>query len=315
MVKNYRVRKYQPEDRDTWNAFVEKAKNATFLFHRDFMEYHKDRFQDFSLIVEEDKKWVAVLPANIVEDTLFSHQGLTYGGLVYDEKLNVDEVDVVFSDLILFLKKNNVKTLFYKPIISIYSKKSSLEMDYILFQKKAILYRKDLNLAIDFGTEFKISKSKMKHFRRISDLDIEIRKETSFESFWDKVLVPRLQEKHNTDPVHTKKEIQLLAKKFPENIIQYNAYFENKIVAGITLFHFGNVVKSQYGATTSQGEKLRALDFLFINLITKFKDKVSFFDMGTVTETNEKGYNPGLLKQKEELGCSVYNQDFYSLSL
>lgn len=314
-MKNYTVRPYETKDFESWNAFINKAKNATFLFHRDFMEYHKDRFQDFSLIVEEGTKWVAVLPANRVEDIVYSHQGLTYGGLVYDEKLNADEVDTVFGYLIFFLKEKNIKTLFYKPIISLYCKKSSLEMDYILFQKKAVLYRKDLNLAIDFGTEFKISKSKMKHFRRISDLDIEIRKENSFALFWDKVLVPRLNEKHNTNPVHTKEEIQQLADKFPENIIQYNAYFEDEIVAGITLFHFGNAVKSQYGATTLQGEKLRALDFLFINLIHEFKDKVSFFDMGTVTENNEKGYNPGLLKQKEELGCSVYNQDFYSLPL
>ncbi|MDR6967663.1 hypothetical protein J2X31_001675 [Flavobacterium arsenatis] len=314
-MKNYTVRPYESKDFESWNAFISNAKNATFLFHRDFMDYHKDRFQDFSLIVEEDKKWVAVLPANRIEDTLFSHQGLTYGGLVYDDKLNAEEVETVFNNLILFLKENNFKTIFYKPIISIYSKKSSLEIDYILFQKKAVLYRKDLNLAIDFRTELKISKSKMKHFRRISEMDIEIRKENSFASFWDRVLVPRLQEKHDTNPVHTKEEIQLLGDRFPENIIQYNAYFEDEIVAGITLFHFGNVVKSQYGATTLQGEKIRALDFLFINLINEFKDKVSFFDMGTVTENNEKGYNTGLLKQKEELGCSVYNQDFYSLSL
>jgi hypothetical protein len=314
-VKNYTVRPYQPTDFEAWNAFIGKAKNATFLFHRDFMEYHKDRFEDFSLIVEEDSKWIAVLPANRVGDTLFSHQGLTYGGLVSGEKLNTDEAERVFNDLILFLKNNKFNTLFYKPIISIYSTKSSLEMDYFLFRKKAVLYRKDLNLVIDFGTELKISKSKMKHFRRISELDIEIRKESSFEFFWDKVLIPRLQEKHNTNPVHTKEEIQSLAEKFPENIIQYNAYFEGEIVAGITLFHFGNVIKSQYGATTLQGEKLRALDFLFINLIMEFKNKVSYFDMGTVTESNGKGYNPGLLKQKEELGCSVYNQDFYSLSL
>ena len=97
--------------------------------------------------------------------------------------------------------------------------------------------------------------------------------------------------------------------------MQYNVYFEDEIIAGITLFHFKNGVKSQYGATTVLGEKYRALDFLFITLIENFKDKVSFFDMGTVTENNELGYNPGLLKQKEELGCSVYTQDFYSISL
>ena len=51
------------------------------------MEYHKDRFQDYSLMVFDENKLVAVLPANRVEVEVFSHQGLTYGGLVLDQKI------------------------------------------------------------------------------------------------------------------------------------------------------------------------------------------------------------------------------------
>jgi hypothetical protein len=47
-VKNYTVKQYQESDYECWNTFVNQAKNATFLFHRDFMEYHKDRFEDYS---------------------------------------------------------------------------------------------------------------------------------------------------------------------------------------------------------------------------------------------------------------------------
>ena len=86
-MKNYTVRLYEAQDFDVWNTFISTAKNATFLFHRDFMEYHSDRFQDYSLLVFDEKKLVAVLPANRVENTVYSHQGLTYGGLVYGEKL------------------------------------------------------------------------------------------------------------------------------------------------------------------------------------------------------------------------------------
>jgi hypothetical protein len=52
-VKNYTVRRYTSEDFALWNAFISTAKNATFLFHRDFMEYHSDRFEDYSLLVFE----------------------------------------------------------------------------------------------------------------------------------------------------------------------------------------------------------------------------------------------------------------------
>ena len=55
-MKNYSIKKYEPTDYILWNAFLSKAKNATFLFYRDFMEYHADRFQDYSLLVFEGKK-------------------------------------------------------------------------------------------------------------------------------------------------------------------------------------------------------------------------------------------------------------------
>jgi hypothetical protein len=79
-VKNYTVRRYQKSDYLHWNTFVSKAKNATFLLHRGFMDYHKDRFEDYSLMVFENEKLVAVLPANRVDGCVYSHQGLTYGG-------------------------------------------------------------------------------------------------------------------------------------------------------------------------------------------------------------------------------------------
>jgi hypothetical protein len=314
-VKTYLVQLYQPKLAANWNAFVGQAKNATFLFHRNFMEYHNDRFTDYSLILESENKWMAVLPANVVENQVFSHQGLTYGGLVYDEKTDVEKVRIMWQTLTEFLKQERKEYLIYKPILSFYSQQSSDEMSYLLFKDKAVIYRKDLNLAIDFTKKWLVSKSKMKHFRRVSTLDLEIRQDQNFELFWNTVLIPRLTEKHQTKPVHSLQEIKKLALQFPTNILQYNVYLEDEIVAGITLFYFGNGIKSQYGATTILGEKSRALDFLFINLIEDFKNKVSFFDMGTVTEDNELGYNSGLLKQKEELGCSVYTQDFYKLTL
>ena len=104
-MKNYTVRLYQGNDYQDWNAFIDQAKNATFLFHRDFMDYHSDRFQDYSLIVLDGEKWVAVLPANVVGNQVFSHQGLTYGGLVYTEKLKLASVIEIFKAVLSFLNE------------------------------------------------------------------------------------------------------------------------------------------------------------------------------------------------------------------
>ncbi|SHM10549.1 GNAT family N-acetyltransferase [Flavobacterium xanthum] len=315
-MKNYFVKQYQKNDYINWNAFIGQAKNATFLFHRDFMEYHNDRFEDFSLMIFEDDKLVAVLPANRVGVVVFSHQGLTYGGLVYSAKLNGEKVATILDAVLSFYKEMEIQSFYYNPIPLFYVSKGNAEMEFFMFKKGAFLDKKEMNLGINLAMPLTISKSKLKHFRKVEELDVELVEEQELESFWELVLEPRLSEKHNAKPVHTLQEITALKEKFPNNIRQFSAYYDGTIIAGITLFETETVVKSQYGATTKKGEELRALDFLFITLIKKYKQEGKlFFDMGIVNDANEKGYHAGLLKQKEELGCSVYNQDFYKMKL
>jgi len=311
----FSIRKYQEKDYSVWNDFVGQAKNVTFLFHRDFMEYHKDRFEDFSLLIFEEEKLRAILPANKKGNSVYSHQGLTYGGLVFLSKLKAEKVASILDEILFFLKENQIETFYYKPIPDFYFLEGNKEIDFFLLKRGAVLEKKEMNLAINLSAPLKISKSKMKHFRRIENLDLDIVEEQDFDPFWEKILGPRLAEKFNVKPVHTKEEIKLLQSKFPQNIKQYSAYRNDEIIAGITIFETKNVVKSQYGATSKTGEEFRALDFLFINLIHKYKRKGKiFFDMGIV-DSDTEDYNAGLLKQKEELGCSVYNQDFYKIDL
>lgn len=315
-MDKYTVKKYTHNDFKTWNDFIAQAKNATFLFHRDFMEYHKDRFEDYSLMVFEEEKLVAVLPANKSGENIYSHQGLTYGGLVFSFKLKAEKVELILDEILFFLKENAIDVFYYKPIPGFYLSKGNQELDFFLFKKGGLLERKEMNLAVNLTIPLEISKSKLKHFRRIENLHLEIIEEQNLYPFWKEVLEPRLAERHNTKPVHSKEEITTLKKNFPENIKQFSVYNNGEIIAGITIFETEKIVKSQYGATTKKGEEVRALDFLFINLIEKYKSEDKyFFDMGIVGDDSKKGYNTGLLKQKEELGCSVYNQDFYKISV
>lgn len=60
----YKVELYTPERKKEWNIFIENAKNSTFLFDRNYMDYHADRFQDFSLMIYRKNKLYALLPAN-----------------------------------------------------------------------------------------------------------------------------------------------------------------------------------------------------------------------------------------------------------
>ena len=42
------IERYHTQREPLWNEFAQRSKNGTFLFHRSYMEYHADRFEDFS---------------------------------------------------------------------------------------------------------------------------------------------------------------------------------------------------------------------------------------------------------------------------
>lgn len=313
---NFRFETYHLNFYSLWNNFIQNCDNATFLFHRDFMEYHSDRFTDASVLIFEGDNLVAVCPANHTENKWYSHQGLTYGSIILDNKFRAEAIGVLITQLMAFLKSKGYVQAIIKTVPQFYGNNLLLKLKHQLIKHQASVYRCDMVLAVDYAQPLNIHKTKLKHFNRNSIVGFEIKETSDFSGFWNQILIPRLQEKHQVKPVHTLDEIELLHNKFPNQIKQFNLYKAEELLAGLTIFDTGKVVKSQYGATSLKGEKHRAIEYLFIHLIHQYKNEGKrYFSMGTVTEQNELGYNPGLLKQKEELGCSLYLQDFLSLNL
>ena len=110
----YQIQKYSNEHYKEWNNFVAHAKNATFLFHRDFMEYHQDRFEDYSLLLFDDnQELIAVLPANRVGETLFSHLGLTYGGIVLQEKTKLSDFISIAKSVFEYLNAEQFQKIYF----------------------------------------------------------------------------------------------------------------------------------------------------------------------------------------------------------
>ena len=280
------------------------------------MEYHEHRFIDFSLLIFKDTKLVAIMPANKVNDELYSHQGLTYGGLILSPSQQAFEVAQMLDCILEFCKRQSISTLTLKLSPSFYQKTASNEISYFLQKKGGTLIDKKLVLAIDFNKNLRIHKTKRKHYLKNEQVGFDIEQTSDFSRFWNEVLIPKLNTKYGVDPLHSLEEIQRLQHSFPNEILQYNLIYNHKIAAGITLFVSDTVVKSQYAATSLSGEKHRALDYLFISLIEKYKaEGKSFFSMGTVDDGSEVGVNSGMLKQKEELGCGCYTQDIYKFQL
>ena len=312
-MKKYTVKRFTENDYDNWNAFVSKAKNATFLFHRDFMDYHKDRFKDYSLLVYKNEKLVAILPANKDGECVYSHQGLTYGGLVYGEKLKLASVILVFKAILIYLNENGISKIRLNLIPSIYHSKPAEELNYALFLAEAQLIRRQTLSVIDSSKPILISKGRQEGIKKGILKRLEIKETNDFEEFWSKLLIPNLEKKYQSKPVHNLQEITSLKKHFPQNIRQFNVYDEGEIVAGATLFESENVIHSQYISAGKNKNKTGCLDFLYYHLIMGiFKDK-KFFDFGTSNENQGKILNKGLSFWKESFGASTIVQDFYGV--
>ena len=312
-MKNYTIKRYEPQDKEQWKAFIDKAKNATFLFNRDFMEYHSDRFLDHSLIVLKNDKWQAVLPANISNNELFSHQGLTYGGLVYNQKIKLATVIEIFRSILFFLHENAIEKLHIKTIPSIYHDKPAEELNYALFLADAKLERRDSMSVLDLQKEIVFSKEKKQSIRRGAKNSLVIKEDNDLKSFWNGILVPNMELKHEVKPVHSLNEIQKLQGLFPDNIRHFNVYYNDKIVAGTTVFVSKNVAHPQYISGQANKNELGSLDFLYNHLITDvFKDK-HFFDFGISNEEQGKKLNKGLIFWKETFGTSIIAHDFYEV--
>jgi hypothetical protein len=312
-VKNYTIRRYTSDDYAIWNAFISAAKNATFLFHRNFMEYHQDRFEDFSLLVFDGEKLFSVIPANRVEDAVFSHQGLTYGGLVFDAKIKLGEVITITKSVLQFLHQNNIATFQLKLIPSIYTSFFSEEIEYALFLTEAKSVRRDCLSVIDLTKPFLFSKTRRESIRRGEKHGLVVREELKFDLFWNEILIPNLDRKHNSKPVHTFTEMIKLQESFPENIRHFNVYYNDKIVAGTTIFITDKVAHPQYISGNLQKNELGSLDYLYNYLITDvFKDR-NFFDFGPSHEENGKKINEGILFWKESFGAKTTIQDYYEV--
>jgi len=307
------IKKYSDIYKNQWNDFVKSAKNTHFFFQRDYMEYHSDIFMDFSLLVFNDKKnIISILPANIKEDILYSHQGLTFGGFLVDDKMKTETMLEIFENLKVFLHQENIKKIVYKCIPHIYHIKPSEEDRYALFRNDAKLIRRDVTSTIDLTKPVRYSKGRKWSINKAKKEGIEVIKSEDYDIFWI-LLVSALEANHKAKPVHSLIEIKSLVEKFPKNIKLFLAKKDENVVSGALVYENENIVHTQYLANSKFGSEVGALDLLIDYLIKDVYKSKKYFDFGISNEDLGYYLNTGLIAQKEGFGARAVVQDFYEL--
>ncbi|QCU91088.1 GNAT family N-acetyltransferase [Thiomicrorhabdus sediminis] len=310
------VEQYCSEKKSLWDDLIQSSKNGHFMFYRDYMEYHADRFDDYSLMFfDEKKRLIAVMPANIKGEIVYSHQGLSFGGLILSFKATAEIVHDIFLALIEFLKSSSTAvSLIYKRTPDFYHLYSAQEDLYSLFLFNAELIRRDLSVCIDLLNPIPFQDMRKRKVKKAKKNNIEVQLDTDFASFWN-VLNEVLKKQHGVQPVHSLEEINHLKSIFPDNIKCFSARLNGEILAGTVIYETQTVAHAQYLASNDKGRELGALDLVIDFLIKDvYKDK-KYFDFGISTESDGRFLNKGLISQKEGFGARGQVHDFYEIKL
>ena len=311
----FTIRRYTANDHDVWNRYVSKARNATFLFYREYMDYHSDRFSDHSLMFFVGNHLHSVLPAHAEGDVFCSHCGLTYGGLLMDDDVTTADVLVLFEELNDYLRQQGFHKVLYRSIPWVYHRLPAEEDLYAMFWKCGARLQRRMSGTVIFMDEH--LRWRKDHRRRLSQAlstGIQVVRDGSLDEFWP-LLNANLQQKFNAQSVHTLEEMQLLKSRFPDNIIQYNAYLDGQIVGGITFYVMGHVLHGQYSGTNDVGKKSGAMEAIYNQVMYHDYAHMRYLDFGTSNEQGGQVLNEGLIAHKEGYGGRTVCYDTYEWDL
>ena len=312
----FEIRRYTVGQADEWNAFVAASKNGTFLFDRRYMDYHSDRFEDCSLMVYRKSELYALLPANRVADTFYSHQGLTYGGLLMTSDSKTAVVRDAFVAVNAFLRQEGVRRVRYKHIPWIYASLPSEEDLFALHNVcQAQICSRDVSTVVMLSHRLPLSELRGRCVKKARQAGVEIREVQDCGAFWP-LLEDNLKARYNARPVHSLEEITLLRSRFPQHIRLFVACKDGRVIGGTLLYIYGRTVKTQYISANDEGRRVGALDLLFTTLLDQYSENgMEYFDFGTSNRPDNNDLNDSLIFQKEGFGGRAVCYDTYEYSL
>ncbi len=318
MTTDIEIIRYSPERKAEWDAFVRSSRNGTFLFERAYMDYHAHRFVDCSLMFFREGKLTALIPANWVESerTVYSHQGLTYGGIVMRDELTSIRVMDIFESMTEWMRTElGAASMVYKPIPYIYSCCPSQEDLYALFRHNAVLHTRAISSVVEMAHRLPFKKGRKSSIKQAMSKGIVVQESHDIEAFWQ-ILEQVLRDRHQATPVHSLEEMKLLKSRFPENIHLYTATSaNNELLGGTIVYEMPTLIHAQYIAASPMGKENGAIDTLYAWLMDEKYSHKRYIDFGTSVEEGGRVLNKGLIRQKEAFGARAVVYDSYSITL
>ena len=318
------VIRYTSAHEPLWDAFVRASRNGVFLFERQYIDYHSDRFPDHSLLFfDVSHRLVAVLPATELtesgERVISSHGGLTFGGFVLSPEARSRDVLRIFEAALAYMRHLGFARFVYKAVPDIYHQLPSQEEEYALWLHGFHLEVCNLSTAIDLRCALSLrpDRNRLRGYRKAQRHGFTIVETTDLNELWP-IVEHSLLQRHGVRPVHSLSEMSLLRSRFPSHIRTFVAMRDGKVEGGVVMFESAQVAHSQYAHASDSARSQGVIDYLYTYLIGYYqthRPAIRYFDFGISNEHRGRYLNPGLVNYKEDFGGRGVCYKVYSLEL
>ena len=320
LTRGWSIRPFAEIESQAWDEMVARSCSGTFLHTRRFLAYHGDRFEDLSILVDDERgRLRAVLPAArdpLCAERIISHPGSTFGGLVHDPSLRGEKVVACLEEIRDHYRGLGFTTMRYRAVPTIYHRVPAQDDLYGLFRLHARRVRCDLSATIDLLARPALRENRRSARRRAERSGVRVEADWSLaEEFWG-VLLEALAVRHGAAPTHTFEEIARLRERFPSNISLVAATVEGRVVAGAVLFRAPPTLHTQYLASNDLGRAVAALDPVIEASITlAVESGCRYFDFGHSNEEDGRILNDSLYEFKVSFGAGGVIHDHFELEL
>jgi hypothetical protein len=296
-----------------WDTAVREARQAHFMFEGAYMDYHADRFVDASLLILDNSRTVAAIPASMRGDEVTSHAGLTFGGILANEAVGAADILEVASVTLEAWRAQGAASVIVKPVPHIYHLVPAEDELFAWHRHGARLQNRNLAQVVRNGTATPWSAERKRAVRRAHDSELEISRSDAIEEYMA-LLSELLLRRYGAAPAHSTQEMRLLVDRFPDGIKLFEARHAGELLSGVLIYETPRVAHAQYIASSDRGHELRAQDALFEHLLTEVYPDKPWFDFGTSNES-DGNINTGLVRNKEGFGARSVTYDRYVITI
>lgn len=300
-----KIIKYNKTYENIWDKFITESKNGNIFHTRKFLNYHKDKFKDASILIYKKNKLIALFPAIEFENKIISHRGSTYGGLVVREDNKLNDTLRMWEEIIQY----HNKTIEFRKCEYIFDKYPSQEVEFAAKYLGFKCVNEELSTCLDLEY-IKLTKGRKWAIGKCKNLKI-VFDDLDYETY-HKILSKNL-DKFNSTPTHTLKEMKYLKELLPKNYFLVTIYLEDIMIAGIWLVLATNkTAHTFYIAQNYQYSEYQPLSCV-VNYIIKYlqNNNFKYLNFGISTENGGKYINKGLFEFKESFGGFGVSRFYY----